>query len=331
MTTTTTNPPDALLDALRRGDRFVLTGHRRPDGDSLGSALGLARILRSMGKGAVVWNRDEMPSVYAALPGSDRIHVGEEPPAGFPEAFSASITVECPTLERTGLGEHLSQLPILNIDHHLGNDHYGKINWIDTSAPALGALVYRLAQALSIELDEATATVLLLTLVTDTGGFRFANATAEAFDAAASLVRSGARPETVSRWIYESQPLAGLRLLGEMLGSLELHEEGKIASVVLTTPMFQSADATAADAEDLVDYPRSIAGVEAVLLLRQIGDDRYKGSLRSRGPVNVERIARGLGGGGHKNAAGFEVDGALDELRSRLVGQLAEALETAES
>lgn len=329
--TTTTNPPDALLDALRRGDRFVLTGHRRPDGDSLGSALGLARILRSMGKSAVVWNRDDMPTVYHALPGSDRIHVGEAPPAGFPEAFSAAITVECPSLERSGLATQLSRLPLLNIDHHLGNDHYGKVNWVDTSAPALGAMVYRLAQALVVELDEATATILYMTLVTDTGGFRFSNATAEAFEAAASLVREGAHPETVARWIYESHPVASLRLLGEMIGSLELHHDGKIASVALTTPMFERAGATAADAEDLVDHPRSIAGVEAVVLLREIGKDRYKGSLRSRGPVDVERIARALGGGGHKNAAGFETDGALDELKGRLVSEVAAALEAAGS
>jgi len=329
--TTTTNPPDSLLEALRGGDGFVLTGHRRPDGDSLGSALGLARILRSMGKDALVWNRDDMPTVYHALPGSEGIHVGEEPPAGFPETFGAVVTVECPSLERTGLEAHLQQLPILNIDHHLGNEHYGTVNWIDTSAPALGALVYRLAKALGVELDEVTATMLYLTLVTDTGGFRFANATAEAFDAAADLVREGAHPETVSRWIYESHPEASLRLLGEMIHSLALHHDGRIATAALTADMFERAGATAADAEDLVDHPRSIAGVEAVALLREIGEDRYKGSLRSRGPVDVERIARGLGGGGHKNAAGFEADGRLEELRNRLVAELAEALEAAGS
>jgi phosphoesterase RecJ-like protein len=327
--TTTTTPPDALLDALRRGDRFLLTGHQRPDGDSLGSALGLARILRSLGKGALVWNRDPMPTVYAAMPGSDRVHVGAEPPAGFPEAFSAVVTLECPSLERTGLAERLTTLPILNIDHHLGNEHYGMVNWVDTSAPALGVLVYRLAQRLGVQVDEATANVLFCALVTDTGGFRFSNATPDAFDAAAALVRGGADPEEVSRWLYESQPAAALRLLGEMLGSLELHLDGRVATVTLTAAMFERAGAGPGDAEDLVDFPRSIAGVEAVVLLREIGEDRYKGSLRSRGPVNVERIARSLGGGGHRNAAGFEAHGELDQLRAQLVAALAESLEAA--
>ncbi len=327
----TTNPPDALLDALRRGDRFVLTGHRRPDGDSLGSALGLARLLRSLGKGALVWNRDEAPTIYRVLPGADRIHVGSTPPPAFPDAFNAAITLECPSLDRTGLGEELGRLPILNVDHHLGNQHYGQINWVDTAAPALGTMIYRLGRALGARLDEDTATALYLTLVTDTGGFRFANATAEAFEAAAELVRQGAKPERVALWVYESHPLAAIRLLGEMLSSLELHDGGRIATVVLTDEMFARAGATAADAEDLVDTPRSIAGVETVALLRQLDGDRWKGSLRSRGPVDVERIARQFGGGGHKNAAGFEAPGERAPLLARLVDELQQALNEAGS
>ena len=123
--------PDGLLQALRNGQRFVLSGHRRPDGDSLGSALGLARILRQQGKGAQVWNRDEMPPSYSALAGSDRIHVGAEPPEGFPEGYDYAICIECPSLERTGLADQLSAIPRLNLDHHLGNELYGEVNWVD--------------------------------------------------------------------------------------------------------------------------------------------------------------------------------------------------------
>jgi phosphoesterase RecJ-like protein len=325
----TTNPPDALLDALRRGDRFVLAGHRRPDGDSLGSALALARLLRSLGKSALVWNRDEAPTVYQALPGADRIHVGAEPPAGFPEGFSAAVALECPALDRSGLEAALAQLPVVNIDHHLGNQHYGAVNWVDTAAPSLGVMIHRLGQALDATLDEETATALYLTLVTDTGGFRFANATAEAFEAAAELVRQGAKPERVALWVYESHPVAAIRLLAEMLQSLELHDGGRVATVVLTHDMFARAGATSADAEDLVDTPRSISGVQAVALLRELDGGRWKGSLRSRGGIDVERIARQLGGGGHKNAAGFETAGDRAELLGRLVGELQQALREA--
>jgi phosphoesterase RecJ-like protein len=332
MTTTskTTNKtaPESLLAIIRQGNRFLLTSHLSPDGDAVGSELGLARVLRKLGKGAVVWNRDPAPPLYAPLPGSARIHVGEEPPAGFPEAFNAVLVLECPSLDRTGLHEKLSAsgLPNVNVDHHLGNQQYGQVNWVDTAAPALGEMIHRLAAALKVGMDEDTATCLYLALVTDTGDFRFANTTAEAFEAAAALVREGAKPETVSQWLHESRPEPSLRLLGDMLQTLERHDGGRIATAVLTREMFTQAGAGAGDSEGLVDYPRSIAGVQAVALLREVGANRWKVSLRSRGDVDVEQVARRHGGGGHKNAAGFTTDATLPQLRERLVGELATAL-----
>ncbi|HEV8241384.1 MAG TPA: bifunctional oligoribonuclease/PAP phosphatase NrnA [Thermoanaerobaculia bacterium] len=332
MTTTskTTNKtaPESLLAIVRQGNRFLLTSHLSPDGDAVGSELGLARVLRKLGKGAVVWNRDPTPPLYGPLPGSARIHVGEEPPAGFPEAFNAVLVLECPSLDRTGLQEKLaaSGLPIVNVDHHLGNQQYGQVNWVDTAAPALGEMIHRFAAALKVGMDEDTATCLYLALVTDTGDFRFANTTAEAFEAAAALVREGAKPETVSQWLHESRPEPSLRLLGSMLQTLERHDGGRIATAVLTREMFTRAGAGAGDSEGLVDYPRSIAGVHAVAILREVEDGKYKVSLRSRGDVDVEQVARRHGGGGHKNAAGFTSDAALPELRERLVGELGSAL-----
>lgn len=330
-TATTKTAPEALLSLIRQGNRFLLTSHLSPDGDAVGSELGLARILRKLGKGAVVWNRDATPAIYAPLPGASRIHSGDEPPAGFPEAFNAVLVLECPSLDRTGLEEPLaaSGLPLVNVDHHLGNQQYGQVNWVDTAAPALGEMIHRLAQTLKLDLDEETATCLFLTLVTDTGGFRFANATPDAFEAAAMLVREGARPETVSQWLHESRPEASLRLLGAMLHTLELHEGGRIATASLTEEMFARCGASPADTEGLVDHPRSIAGVQAVALFRQVGGDRWKVSLRSRGDVDVEQLARRHGGGGHKNAAGFTTDGELGALRVEVTGELAAALQAA--
>jgi len=321
--------PEDLLRRIRQGNRFLLTSHVNPDGDAIGSELGLARLLRRMGKGAVVWNRDETPTIYRPLPGSERIHTGTEPPAGFPDVFDAIIVLECPSPDRTGLEQHLSALPVVNIDHHLGNQHYGAINWVDTAAPAVGEMVYRLAQGLKVTLEPETADCLYLTLVTDTGGFRFSNATPVAFEAAAALVRDGAHPEQVSQWLYESQPLPVLRLVGEMLQTLELHEEGRIATVRLTSEMFARAGAATGDSEGLIDYPRTIAGVEAVALIRQREDGTHKVSLRSRGDVDVEKIARHHGGGGHRNAAGYSVDGdggTVEEIQQQAVAALAAAL-----
>lgn len=324
--TTSKKAPENLLKSLRSGHRYVVTSHVNPDGDAIGSALGLARILRAIGKGAVVWHRDETPKLYRPLAGSDRIHLGEEPPANFPKSFDAAIALECPTLDRSGLEGSLSELPILNIDHHLGNEHYGEINWVDTAAPSLGEMIYRLAQGLMINLDEETATALYLTLVTDTGGFRFANSTPAAFEAAAALVSEGARPAQVAQWLYESQPHSAMRLLSEMLQTLEVHEE-RVATAVLTQKMFERADATTSDTEGLIDYPRSIAGVDAVALLRQVSDGQFKVSLRSRGAIDVEKMARKKGGGGHRNAAGYLAEGSLEELRAAVVSELQSILD----
>lgn len=323
----TTPAPDALLQRIRQGHRFLLTSHVSPDGDSIGSALGAARVLRSLGKSATVWMRDPLPSVYAALPGANRIHVGIEPPAGFGEAFDMFWVLECPSAERTGLKEAvLSGPPVLNTDHHLGNEHYGTVNWIDTSSPACGELVLRIAQGLKASLDEEAALCLYLALVSDTGGFRFSNATPQAFEAAATLVRNGARPEKVSQWLYESQPEASVRLLGAMLGTLQLNHGGRVATVTMTPAMFQAAGAGPGDSEGLIDTPRSIAGVEAVGLVRGLGDGHCKVSLRSRGDVDVQAIAQRHGGGGHKNAAGCAIAGSEEEARVIVAKELEEAV-----
>jgi bifunctional oligoribonuclease and PAP phosphatase NrnA len=322
-----TKAPEEVLRRVRQGNRFLLTSHSSPDGDAVGSEIGLARVLRSLGKGAVIWNRDATPAIYRPLPGSDRIHVGEEPPAGYPEKFDGIVVLECPSPDRTGIEAHFGELPVVNVDHHLGNQHYGAVNWVDSAAPAVGEMVYRLAQTFKAAIDQQTATALYLTLVTDTGGFRFSNATPAAFEAAAALVREGAHPEQVSQWLYESQPLAVVRLLGLMLRTLELAAGGKVATVVLDLAMFEQAGAATGDSEGLIDYPRSIDGVEAVALLRQRGDGKFKVSLRSRGEVDVERVARKHGGGGHRNAAGFEIEGDLAEVRSAVISALEAALE----
>jgi phosphoesterase RecJ-like protein len=327
-----TKAPEDLLRKIRQGNRFLLTSHVNPDGDAIGSELGLARLLRRLGKGAVVWNLDQIPAIYRPLPGTDRVHSGAEPPAGFPEKFDGIVVLECPSPDRTGLEQHLGALPVINIDHHLGNQHYGAVNWVDSAAPAVGEMVFRLAQALKIALEPEIASCLYLTLVTDTGGFRFSNATPAAFEAAAALVREGAHPEQVSQWLYESQPVAVVRLLGEMLQTLGLHQGGRIATVRLDPEMFARAGAEDGDSEGLIDYARAIAGVDAVALVRRRADGTHKVSLRSRGEVDVEKIARHHGGGGHRNAAGYSFDGAAGdtaEIERQVVADVAAALSAA--
>jgi phosphoesterase RecJ-like protein len=305
----------------------VITSHLNPDGDAVGSSLALARLLRRFGKVALVWLHDPVPAMYSQLAGSDRVHIGNEPPAGFPGNYDAAIALECPSLSRCGLEDSLDQIDVLNIDHHLGNESYGVANWVDSSAPALGEMIHTLAEKLKIPLDPDTATCLLLALVSDTGGFRFSNTSDRAFEAAAELVRKGAQPQQISHWLYESRSEASLRLLQEMLGSLELHGGGRLATALLTQEMFQRSGASKEDTEGLVEFPRSIASVEAVGLIREIDSQQVKVSLRSRDRVNVEEIARRNGGGGHRNAAGFRLEAETTSARQVVVDELTRALE----
>ena len=318
--------PEALIRELRNGQRFLLTSHANPDGDAVGSTVAAARLLRQLGKAATVWLHDPVPRIYRALPGAEHLHAGSEPPTQFPDRFDAAIVMECPSLDRTGISAALTDLPLYNIDHHLGNELYGAVNWVDTSAPAVGEMVFRLARAMKLAIDRDTANALYLTLVTDTGGFRFSNTTAAAFDAAAELVREGASPETVSKWLYESQPESVMRLVGEVLRTLEIHADGRIALAWLTHEMSERSGARPGDSEGLIDYPRSIAGVETVAMFRQLPDGSHKVSLRSRGDVNVEKVARRFGGGGHRNAAGFASDKSTEELQAETLAALSVAL-----
>ncbi|MYA06506.1 MAG: bifunctional oligoribonuclease/PAP phosphatase NrnA [Holophagales bacterium] len=317
--------PRDLLELFRSGGRFLLSSHAHPDGDAIGSEVALARLLRKAGRTATIWNADPAPDTYAGVTADLPIHVGRKPPAGFPDEFDFVVPLECPRLDRTGLEDALSLLPILNIDHHLGNELYGRANWVDTEAPAVAEMVLRLARALDLEIDEPTATALYLGLSTDTGSFRFSNATPRAFEAAADLVRYGARPERVATWVYESQSPGAVRLLAEMLGTLELHCDERIASVRLELSMFERAGARQTDSEGLIDHPRAIRDVEAVVLFRERPEGDVKVSLRSRGRIDVGAIAARRGGGGHRNAAGCLVRDREDE--QTLIAELATAVE----
>jgi len=318
--------PEALLERLAAAGSILITSHANPDGDAIASELGLARALAAAGRRVQVWNFHPTPGVYQQLPGAAAIHVGADPPPGFPDEFDLGVVLECPTLDRSGLAELLGGLDLVNVDHHLGNSGYGVASWVDPERAAVGVMVAEICERLGVGLDPLAASCLLLALVSDTGGFRFANATPAAFRAAASLLEAGAAIEQVSRWQYESQPEGAVRLLGLLLETLERHSGGRVATVHLTLEMFDRAGASPGDSEGLIDVPRSIDGVEAVALLRELGPDEWKISLRSRGDVDVQAIARRHDGGGHRNAAGCRFRGPLAEGRSLFRDELAAAL-----
>jgi phosphoesterase RecJ-like protein len=312
-------------DKLKESYRILLTCHRNPDGDAIGSELGLAELAEKIGVEAVIVNRDETPANLRLLPGADRILVTDKLPEDFPSAYDLVVTVECPELERSGF-EGLTQLPILNIDHHPTNPGYGVVNYLDEESPAVGEMVWHLYRELGVQPTADAATNLFTALSTDTGDFRYSNATGRAFRAGAELVEAGAEPARVANWIHNNRSLASVRLLGESLRTLRLMCDGSLALITADADAFRRAHAGPEDTEETVNVPRSISGVDAVIYFKQWEPGVVRISLRSRGDVDVCAIAEKFGGGGHKNAAGCTVTGELTEIEEKVAAAVAEAL-----
>jgi phosphoesterase RecJ-like protein len=315
--------PREAANKLKKAYRALITCHRNPDGDAIGSELAIAELADKVGVKTVVVNRDETPANLKMLPGADRIVVVDGLPQDFPENFDLVITVECPQIDRAGF-EGLARLPILNIDHHPDNPAYGVVNYLDHDSPAVGEMVWRLFGELGVLPSPDAATNMFAALSTDTGDFRYSNATGRAFRAAAEMVDAGAQPPAVANWVHNNRSLASVRLLGESLRTLRILCDGKLALITADQEAFQRAEAGPEDTEETVNIPRSIAGVQAVAYFKQWEPDVVRVSLRSRGPLDVRAVAASFGGGGHPNAAGCTVNGVLSEVEERVASAVAE-------
>ena len=324
MSLKSTHPAEAVR-RLKEAYRVLITCHRNPDGDALGSELALAEMARRLGVQTVIVNRDRTPANLGNLPGADDISVADELPEDFPSAYDLVITVECPGLDRTGF-EGLTQVPILNIDHHPANPAYGVVNFLDEESPAVGEMVWLMYGEAGLAPTAEAATNLFVALSTDTGDFRYSNATSRAFRTAAEMVDVGARPAQVANWVHNHRSLASVRLLGEALRSLKIRCNGKLAVISADRGAFERAGAGPEDTEEIVNIPRSIAGVEAVAYFKQWEDGVVRVSLRSRGDVNVRAVAETFGGGGHVNAAGCAIQGELSQVEQDVASAVAAAL-----
>jgi bifunctional oligoribonuclease and PAP phosphatase NrnA len=327
-TATTTNPDIAakqIADRIRAGRNFLITGHRNPDGDALGSGIALLKLIRKMGKEARIVVRDGFAKPLMNIPGADEVVVSDTLPADYPKAYDALFTMECPEVHRTGYP--VLPGPVVNIDHHLGNEMYGEINYLDVEAPAVGEMVLQLNRNfLGVPLDADIATAIYVSLATDTGFFRYHNTTLRTFEAASELVRAGAVPGDVSLWINESVTQGSIKLLGLALNTLELHAGGRVATLELPKRFFAEAGATPEDTEGIVNYGRAIDGVLVSMLLKEGEGNTTRASLRAKPGVDVQQVAATFGGGGHKAASGCTVPLPLPEAKEKLIELCTAAL-----
>jgi phosphoesterase RecJ-like protein len=304
-----------VLECIAARKRFLLTSHARPDGDAVGSALACAQILRSLGKDADVVLSDGVPYIYRPLPYADQVVQGNLVNGH----YEAAIILECDSLARTRL-EGLESKFVINIDHHYSGKPFGHINWIDPEACATAEMIYRLGRAAGVQITKEIATCLYTAVMTDTGSFRFAGTTARTFALAGELVRCGADPVQCAQNVYFANPTSKMRLLGAALSTL--HREGSLVWMHITRAQIDYCGAFDEDAEGLVNYAISIAGVQVAAFFRELPDKRYRVSLRSKGEVNVAEVAENFGGGGHHNASGCSLDGPLSVATERVLAQV---------
>ena len=314
-----------ILQALRQGERFLVTSHSRPDGDAVGSILAMGMLLEQMGKRADLVTADRIPAIYRDLPGAGAIRSAMRVHG----PYDAAILLECDGLPRTKL-RGLEDLFLINIDHHLTGRPFAHLNWIDREAASVGELVHRLVKAAGATVTPGMATCLYTTVLTDTGGFCYGSTKASTFALARDLVLAGADPIRIAQNVCFSTSTSKMMLLGAALSNLK--REGRLAWLWVTHRDMIHSCAVEEDCEGIVNFALCIAGVEAAAFLRELPERRIRLSLRSKGGLNVAAIAERLGGGGHENAAGYTVEGplvrAMDEILAELRQCLPPAAET---
>lgn len=314
-----------LIKLLWEGNSFLISSHVNPDGDSLGAQLALYSLLVEMGKEVRVVNTDPVPWLYDFLPFKEAI----ERPAETVYEPDYLIVLDAGSLERIGAKLAKSIAPrkgIINIDHHAESVPFGDYNFIDTSASATSEIIHRLIKEMGFRVGRERAICLYTGIMTDTGSFRFPNTTPRCHIAAAELIAEGVDVQRIYELVYERMSYGRLKLLGEVLNTLRVGMGGRAAWMTVRREMFERTGTGLEDLEGFVNYARSIEGVEVAALFVELEGGRTKVSLRSRGKVNVARIAAAFGGGGHERAAGCLIEAPLEPAMERVLNAIGEVL-----
>lgn len=319
-----TPSPDALkiAEAIRARQRFVISSHSRPDGDSIGSSLAMAYALRAMGKHADVVHADPPPGPLMQFPGVPEITV-----AGAVDGqYDAAIVMECGDLARTGV-TGLDRSFVINIDHHPGNTGYGDLQWFEPEAAACGEMVFDLVGALNLPLSLEIATHVYLAILTDTGSFHYSNITPRTFQISAACLEAGVDPVLAARNVYDSNNMGRLKLFGAVLGAMQIDPTGRIAIVYLDHNMAREAGGTYEDTEGLINLPLTVKEILAVVFFKQLEGNQYRVSMRSKGAIDIGAVAKEFDGGGHRNAAGCTVTGPIEALQKLFIERIETAID----
>ncbi|MDX6765790.1 MAG: DHH family phosphoesterase [Candidatus Methylacidiphilales bacterium] len=317
------NSPIAhAIPPLLEAPEIWIFSHQRPDGDALGSALGLGWTLSGLGKSVRIFNQDPVPDLYTFLPGRERV----ESPAGCsPGPTTLLVALDTSTRERLGKGFLAwNRQADLNLDHHESNTLFGRLNVIDPTEPSTASLVLRLIEEAGWPLPPEAATNLFVGLSTDTGSFCYRGTTAATFHAAARLVERGADPAELARECYQSTSPERFALRRLALQRIRLEHQGRLAVLDLEPSMFAESGAKASDTEGLVEEALTVRGVQLAVLFEERPGDALKVSLRSKGQHNVSTLAQAFGGGGHPGAAGINFEDHAKAHRQSVLERIAQ-------
>lgn len=308
-----------VIEAIKKYSTFLVTSHVDAEGDALGSELALSSLLRKMGKKVFIVNNERAPANYGFLPGAEKINTRLKS-----RKFQVAFIVDCPTKKRIGATANLidSKKPVINVDHHMDNKKFGKVNWIDPQASSVGEMIYRLFKLARIKLDKKDALNIYTAILTDTGSFRHANTTSTTLDIASELLKLGIKPAQVYSEIYESNSVQELALVAKIISGLSFAANNQIAWVKISQDIFKKIKGKHEVLGKVLDFAKSIDTVKVVIVFCQIKQRLIKISLRSKSPVNVQKVAVAFGGGGHKLASGCTVKAGFNQAKRMVLKEV---------
>ncbi len=303
-------------DIIKNNSSFLVVSHINPDGDAIGSSLAMYSVLKDMGKEVYLENPTKpIPQVYSFLEDYDKFELVSNK-----KNVDVIFILDVAEINRCEIDKNYTRGKlVVNIDHHKTNTDFGDINLIDKDAAATGCILWSIFEENNFIVSKKTATYLYVSILTDTGSFRYASTTPRTFKIASKLLEKGVEPWFVAYNVYETRLLKELKLLGLVLETLKTYYEGKLAVLYITRDMFIKTDTTAENAEGFVNFARSVRDAEVGVLLREDEPGVFKISIRSKDRVDVSEAAGAFGGGGHKNAAGGTIYGTLNQASQKIL------------
>ena len=317
---------EKVVEAIKNHKAFLITAHINLEGDSIGSQLAMKELLKGLGKTTYIVDSDRVPDHYKFLPKSEEISNRTDKSPD----FDAVVVLDCPTMKRIGKVQDMVTRDkfIINIDHHISNENFGSVNWVDPKASSAGEMVYKLFKEMGVPLTKEIALCLYIAILTDTGSFNYENTSSITHEIAGQLLSYGLEPALVSESVYERRSISDLKLLGLVLATLKVNEEGDVAYLEVTRKVLKETGADLSKSENIINYARSLDKVKVAILFKENLKDGNKinVSFRSKGNTDVNELAAHFGGGGHVRASGCTMEGTLLEAEKKVLAKTEEML-----